>query len=194
MPSSVTRSRTSRQPAQNCCDSATPFAALKRWLDLFVDFVITKQGLAAVLQSDDPCFDPLHDYFIARLVPVCADMPKTATKAGQVRADLDAYEILRGVVSICAGNAHIATTTPADWLSSSWPDCASPLRHPTGRSSLTITPGSVTAVMASANQDRPGTPRRPRSTPPVRSCCGIVNQNDSSPFHGPDDRDRVIPG
>jgi AcrR family transcriptional regulator len=84
-------------------DSATPFAALERWLELFVDFVITKQGLAAVLQSDDPCFDPLHDYFLARLVPVFANMLEAATKTGQVRPDLDAYEILRGVGSICAG-------------------------------------------------------------------------------------------
>src|ERR1700760_1858713 len=33
--------------------SATPHAALSRWIDLFVDFLATKQGLPAVLQSDD---------------------------------------------------------------------------------------------------------------------------------------------
>jgi hypothetical protein len=49
----------------------TPHAALARWIDAFVDFVITKQGLARVLQSADPCFDPLHTSFVQRLVPVC---------------------------------------------------------------------------------------------------------------------------
>src|SRR4051794_33588140 len=32
--------------------SPSPHAALARWIDLFVDFLVTKLGLAAVLQSD----------------------------------------------------------------------------------------------------------------------------------------------
>jgi AcrR family transcriptional regulator len=31
----------------------TPYAALGRWIDLFVDFLVTKHGLAAVLRSDE---------------------------------------------------------------------------------------------------------------------------------------------
>ncbi|PSL03132.1 TetR family transcriptional regulator [Haloactinopolyspora alba] len=83
--------------------SETPYAALGRWIDLFVDFVVTKQGLAAVLQSDDPCFDPLHAYFLDRLVPVCTELLDAATESGEIRADLDAYELMRGVGGICAG-------------------------------------------------------------------------------------------
>src|SRR3954471_13506773 len=30
----------------------SPHAALTRWIDLFVDFLVTKHGLAGVLQSD----------------------------------------------------------------------------------------------------------------------------------------------
>src|ERR1700727_2773513 len=33
--------------------SATPYAALQRWTDLFVDFLITKHRLAATLQAGD---------------------------------------------------------------------------------------------------------------------------------------------
>jgi AcrR family transcriptional regulator len=83
--------------------SATPYAALGRWIDLFVDFVITKQGLAAVLQSDDPCFDPLHSYFLERLVPVCTQLLDAAAGAGEIRSDLDAHELMRGVGGLCAG-------------------------------------------------------------------------------------------
>ncbi|MEV0612312.1 TetR/AcrR family transcriptional regulator [Nonomuraea sp. NPDC050404] len=82
---------------------ATPYAALERWLDLFVDFVITKQGLAAVLQSDDPCFDPLHSYFIERLEPVCARLLDAAAGSGEIRPGQDAYELMRGVGGLCAG-------------------------------------------------------------------------------------------
>src|ERR1700757_1752810 len=52
--------------------SSTPLAALTQWIDLFVDFLITKHGLAAALQSDSARFETLHAYFLDRLVPVCA--------------------------------------------------------------------------------------------------------------------------
>jgi AcrR family transcriptional regulator len=83
--------------------SATPYAALERWIDSFVDFVITKQGLAAVLQSDDPCFDPLHSYFVERLVPVCTQLLDAAADSGEIRPGQDAYEFMRGIGGLCAG-------------------------------------------------------------------------------------------
>jgi AcrR family transcriptional regulator len=81
----------------------TPYAALARWLDLFVDFVVTKQGLASVLQSDDPCYDPLHSYFLERLEPVCARLLDAAAAAGEIRSGQDPYELMRGVGGLCAG-------------------------------------------------------------------------------------------
>jgi AcrR family transcriptional regulator len=81
----------------------TPYAALARWFDEFVDFVVTKQGLAAVLQSDDRCYDPLHSYFVERLVPVCARLLDAAAESGEIQPGLDAYELMRGVGGICAG-------------------------------------------------------------------------------------------
>ncbi|WP_030559382.1 TetR/AcrR family transcriptional regulator [Streptomyces aureocirculatus] len=83
--------------------AASPHDALARWIDLFVDFVVTKHGLAAVLQSDDPCFDPLHTYFLDRLLPVCTRLLDAAAAAGEIRSGQDAYELLRGVASLCAG-------------------------------------------------------------------------------------------
>ena len=50
----------------------SPFAALRQWVDLFVDFLVTKHGLANVLQSESGGFEALHTYFLDRLVPVCA--------------------------------------------------------------------------------------------------------------------------
>src|SRR3954465_7099874 len=32
---------------------ASPYAALRQWIGRFVDFLVTKHGLAAVMQSDD---------------------------------------------------------------------------------------------------------------------------------------------
>lgn len=84
--------------------SDTPHSALANWIERFVDFVITKQGLPAVLQSDEPCYDPLHTYFLDRLVPVCTQLLDAAAAAGEIRSDQDAYELMRGVGSICAGS------------------------------------------------------------------------------------------
>ncbi|MFI0446957.1 TetR/AcrR family transcriptional regulator [Actinomadura sp. 6N118] len=81
--------------------SATPHAALGQWINLFVDFLVTKHGLAAVLQSDN--FDTLHAYFLDRLVPVCTQLLDAAAAAGEIRSDLRAYELMRGVGNLCIG-------------------------------------------------------------------------------------------
>lgn len=83
--------------------SATPHAALGRWIDLFVDFLITKHGLAAVLQSDNAAFDGLHSYFLDRLVPVCTQLLQAAADSGEIRSDVAAYELMRGVGNLCVG-------------------------------------------------------------------------------------------
>ena len=83
--------------------SATPYAALGQWIDLFVDFVITKHGLAAVLQSDDASFEPLPAYFIHPLVPACTQLRAAAAAAGEIRADVAALELMRGVGNLCIG-------------------------------------------------------------------------------------------
>ncbi|WP_405604925.1 TetR/AcrR family transcriptional regulator [Streptomyces sp. NBC_01410] len=81
----------------------TPRAALGRWINLFADFLVTKHGLAAVLQSDNAGFDTLHAYFIDRLVPVCTQLLDAAAASGEIRSDLQAYELMRGVGNLCIG-------------------------------------------------------------------------------------------
>jgi AcrR family transcriptional regulator len=83
--------------------SSTPLAALTQWIDLFVDFLITKHGLAAALQSDNASFETLHAYFLDRLVPVCAQLLGAAATAGEIRPDIDAYELMRAIGNLCAG-------------------------------------------------------------------------------------------
>ncbi|MET7950094.1 TetR/AcrR family transcriptional regulator [Micromonospora sp. NPDC005324] len=84
-------------------DSDTPHAALAQWIDLFVNFLVTKHGLAAALQSDDAAFQTLHAYFLDRLVPVCDQLLAAAVAADEIRPDMDAYGLLRGVGNLCIG-------------------------------------------------------------------------------------------
>ncbi|WP_433444813.1 TetR/AcrR family transcriptional regulator [Nonomuraea sp. CA-141351] len=81
----------------------SPFAALRQWVDLFVDFLVTKHGLANALQSDSSGFDALHAYFLDRLVPVCAQLLDAAVNAGEIRPGTHAYELMRGIGNLCIG-------------------------------------------------------------------------------------------
>ncbi len=83
--------------------SRSPYVALTRWVNLFVDFLVTKHGLAEALQSDDPGFATLHGYFIERLVPVCAELLDAAAAAGEIRAYMDAIELMLAVGNLCIG-------------------------------------------------------------------------------------------
>ncbi|MFJ9870895.1 TetR/AcrR family transcriptional regulator [Streptomyces sp. NPDC101165] len=81
----------------------SPFAALRQWVDLFVDFLVTKHGLAHAMQSDSGGFEALHTYFLDRLVPVCAQLLDAAADAGEIRPDRQPYELMRGIGNLCIG-------------------------------------------------------------------------------------------
>jgi AcrR family transcriptional regulator len=97
-----------RQEIDACADTASvlaaehaPGEALARWLQRFVAFVETKRGLASALHSGDPAFDPLPAYFQQRLMPALRGLIASAVSAGEVRADVDAEELLGAVASLC---------------------------------------------------------------------------------------------
>ena len=73
-----------------------------RRIDLFVDFLVTKHGLAAALQSDQTRFPTLHAYFLDRLVPVCAELLDAAA-AAEIRPGTDPFGLLYAVGNLCAG-------------------------------------------------------------------------------------------
>ncbi|MBM0233294.1 TetR/AcrR family transcriptional regulator [Micromonospora sp. STR1_7] len=81
----------------------SPFAALQQWVDLFIDFLVTKHGLANALRSDTGGFDALHTYFLDHLVPVCAQLLDAAVDAGEITPGTGALELMRGIGNLCIG-------------------------------------------------------------------------------------------
>jgi len=79
----------------------SPFEALREWVGLFVDFLVTKHGLAHALADGDG-FEALHSYFLDRLVPVCGELLDAAVEAGEARPGTSGYELMRGIGSLCA--------------------------------------------------------------------------------------------
>ena len=84
-------------------NSPSPYVALERWIDLFVDFLVTKHGLAAAMQSDKPGFANLHLAFLDRLLPICAGIIRAAVEAGELQPEVGAFELMYGVGNLCAG-------------------------------------------------------------------------------------------
>lgn len=81
----------------------SPYEALRAWVDLFVDFLVTKHGLANAMQSENSGFDALHAYFLDRLVPVCGQLLEAAVEASEITAGTQPYELMRGVGNLCIG-------------------------------------------------------------------------------------------
>ncbi|WP_328536136.1 TetR/AcrR family transcriptional regulator [Streptomyces sp. NBC_00344] len=79
----------------------SPFDALRQWIDLFVDFLVTKHGLADALQSDNDRFAALHAHFLDRLLPVCAQLLDAAVEAGGISPGTQPYELMRGIGNLC---------------------------------------------------------------------------------------------
>ena len=82
-------------------DEHPPFEALARWVQRYTAFVATKRGLAAALHSGDPAYDALPAYFKARLRPAFRTLVQRAAAAREIRADVNADEILSAIASLC---------------------------------------------------------------------------------------------
>jgi hypothetical protein len=83
--------------------AGTPYEALVRWIDSFVDFLVTKHGLAGALRSDSTQSDALHAYFLDRLVPACTRLLDAAVRSGEIRSDVGAFALMYGVGNLCIG-------------------------------------------------------------------------------------------
>lgn len=81
----------------------SPLAAFREWIDLFVDFLVTKHGLANTVEPGNSGFAALHTYFIDRLQPVCAQLLAAAEAAGEIRPGTQPYELMRGIGNLCIG-------------------------------------------------------------------------------------------
>lgn len=94
-------------------ESASPEAALRAWVALFVDFLVTKHGLAGALQGDNAGSDALHTYFVGRLVPVCGSLLEAAREPGAAATEIDAYNVLKGIGNLCIIASSDAQYDPA---------------------------------------------------------------------------------
>ncbi len=95
---------------QSLIAGENPVAALAQWMDRFVDFLVTKHGLAGALRSDDPGLQALHTYFLDQLIPACAALLDAAVKTGNMSGDIDALTLMHATGNLCIGVEASGTT------------------------------------------------------------------------------------
>lgn len=108
-----------RREVDACADAAEPLTAergpveaLAAWLMRYTRFLATKQGLAAALHSGDQAFATLPAYFRSRFEPALSMLLDAAADAGEVRAHVAAYDLLRAIgnLAVASGDDGAAHT------------------------------------------------------------------------------------
>jgi AcrR family transcriptional regulator len=78
-----------------------PVEALRRWMRSSVEFVATKKGMSAALAVVAHGSSDLTAYSLDRLTRAAGDLLERAVKAGEVRDDISAEDLLRALVGMC---------------------------------------------------------------------------------------------
>jgi len=96
-----------RREVGGCVDAAErlaathePFDALSRWIERYIELIVTKRGLATALHSDEPAYESLPAYFENTLLPPLRGLLEAASS--EICADISAAELLRAVALLCA--------------------------------------------------------------------------------------------
>ena len=108
-----------RHEVDTCAEAAATLAAehpprkaLSCWVDRYIALVSAKRGLAAALHSGDPVYDGLPSYFEDRLSPALDGLLKAAAAAGEIRSDVNAWDLLWAIAGLCAprrtGDSEVA--------------------------------------------------------------------------------------
>lgn len=89
-----------------------PTEALRAWMMLFVDYIATKQIIASALNSVVGGPSRLYDSSRVQVRGAIDALVKTAMKSGDIRKDLEPFDLLRALIGV----SHIATGP--DWQES----------------------------------------------------------------------------
>jgi len=89
-----------------------PIGALRAWMMLFVDYIATKQIIASALNSVIGGPSRLYDSSRVQVAGAIDALVKTAVKSGDIRKDLEPFDLLRALIGV----SNVATGP--DWQES----------------------------------------------------------------------------
>jgi AcrR family transcriptional regulator len=82
-----------------------PLEALRRWMNLFVDYMATKRGLHSVLDALGGGTSVLYADSTEQMTSALRTLMDRAVKSGEAKVDLDALDLLRAVAGVSQGGA-----------------------------------------------------------------------------------------
>ena len=80
--------------------SLPPIEALRAWMMLFVDYIATKQIIASALNSVVGGPSRLYDSSRVQVTGAIDALVKTAMKSGDIRKDLEPFDLLRALIGV----------------------------------------------------------------------------------------------
>ncbi len=93
-------------------DTMPPAAALRAWMLLFVDYIAAKHIIAPVLNTFVGGPSKLYEGSRAQIQGAIDALVKRAIKSGDIRKDLDPFDLLRALIGV----SNVASTP--DWQQS----------------------------------------------------------------------------
>jgi AcrR family transcriptional regulator len=93
-------------------EAMPPIEALRAWMLLFVDYIATKEIIAPVLNTFVGGPSKLYEGSRAQIQEAIGALVKRAIKSGDIRKDLDPFDLLRALIGV----SNVASTP--DWQQS----------------------------------------------------------------------------
>jgi AcrR family transcriptional regulator len=78
----------------------SPIEALRAWMLLFVDYIATKQIIASALNAYVGGHSKLYESSRAQIQGAIDSLVKRAIKNGDIRRDLDPFDLLRALIGV----------------------------------------------------------------------------------------------
>ena len=95
--------------ASRFTETMSPLEALRAWMLLVVDYIAAKHIIAPALNTIAGGASRLHEGSRTILQDAIGELVKRAKRSGDLRTDLDAYDLLRALI----GASHVGSST--DW-------------------------------------------------------------------------------
>lgn len=88
------------EAARKLADELAPVQALRAWMLLFIDYIAAKQIIAPALNSIVGGASKLYESSRSQIQDAIESLLKRAIKSGDIRRDLDPFDLLRALVGV----------------------------------------------------------------------------------------------
>ncbi len=94
------------EAAGQLLQTSPPLAALRRWMDLFVDYMLAKQGMSDALPAILLAQEELRSHTRKVLQEAIDELRRAGVAAGELRADVPAEQIMLALGGVTLITAH----------------------------------------------------------------------------------------